>query len=201
MIFNLLKKKIKQFIKPKVKSDCKQKVPVIKYLDTSWLHLPTTPDQQRIENYLKTLSISGKKILHVGTGNSSFAKQFHLNNIIDSITIVNDEIEYAMSLNLPNYNCYKINKYSNEILNLSTKYDIISDNNLSSFACCRKHFEEMMRNYFSMLNKGGFIITDKMGMAYFQESAFQITVEDIKKVLPNANVKVIDKTVLIIKPN
>lgn len=207
MVLKFIKKTIKQliiipfrqFLKPKPKVYCKQEVSVIKYTDGSWLTIATTPDQQRIEDYLVKLAVSKKQILHIGTGNSSFAKQFYLNNKIDSVTIVDDEFQHALSLKLPNYNCFKINKYSNEILKLSTKYDVISDNNLSSFACCRKHFEGMMCNYFSLLKINGFIITDTKGMAYHQDFAFPISIEDIKKILPKAKIEIIDKTVLVIK--
>lgn len=190
---------VKAILRKKPKQDCKKNIPKIKYTDGSWLTIATTPDQQRIEDYLVKLAVSKKQILHIGTGNSSFAKQFCFNNNIDSVTIVDDELQHALSLKLPNYNCYKINKYSNEILKLSTKYDVISDNNLSSFACCRKHFEGMMCNYFSLLKINGFIITDTHGMVYHQDFAFPIAIEDIKKILPKAKIEIIDKTVLIIK--
>lgn len=189
----------RQLLKPKPKVYCKQKIPVINYTDGSWLTIATTPDQQRIEDYLGKLAVSNKQILHIGTGNSSFAKKFYFNNNINSVTIVDDEFQHVLSLNLTNYNCYKINKYSNEILQLPTKYDIISDNNIASYACCRKHFERMMRNYFSLLNPNGFIITDKKGMVYHLDFAFPITIEELKTILPEAEIEVVNETVLIKK--
>ncbi len=206
-MFDFVKKTIKrliilpfkQFFKPKPKVFCNQKTPVIKYSDGSWLTIATTPDQQRIENYLEQLGLTKKNILHVGTGNSSFAKKFYLTNRIDSITIVDDELNYARVLNLPNYNCLKINKYANEMLQLTTKYDVITDNNLSSFACCNVHFKNMMLNYFSLLNANGFIITDTKGMAYHQDFAFPTTIEEIQTILPEAVIEKFGETVLIKK--
>jgi hypothetical protein len=192
-----IKLPIRQLLKPKPKTFCKQQVPKVRYTDGSWLTVPTTPDQQRIEDYLKQQQISSKQILHIGTGNASFSKQFSSCNNIDSITIVEDEINNAISLKLPNYRCFRLNKYSNELLKLPTKYDIISDNNLSSYACCYKHFETMMCNYFSLLKPNGFIITDKKGMDYHLDFAFPITVETIKLILPEAEIVVIHETVLI----
>jgi len=207
MILRSIKKVIKKFIifpfrqltAPKKKEFCNQQIPKIKYTDGSWLTIATTPDQQRIEDYLTLQQITVKQILHIGTGNSSFAKKFHATNFIDSITIVDDELDYAIALNLPNYRCFKLNKYSNDLLRLPVKYDIISDNNLSSFACCQQHFEEMMRNYFALLKPNGYIITDKKGMAYHQDFAFPITVDDLKIILPEAKFSIQEHTVIIEK--
>lgn len=183
--------------KPKPKLDCNQHIPKIRYSDGSWLNIEVTPDQKRIMNYLKSINIENKTILHVGTGNSSFAKEFSNNNSIDSITVMEDELEHAKSLNLKNYNCIKLNKYSSELLQLEHRYDIISDNNLSSFACCKTHFIEMMNNYFALLKAGGVIITDKKGMEYHQDFAFPTSIEELKELFPNLSVKTNDLTIIL----
>lgn len=197
--YTFVRKNILKTFEKKPKENCNRAIPKAQYSDGSWLEIEVTPDQKRIEAYLKNIGIENKVILHVGTGNSSFATRFFKNNTIDSITVVEDELEHAKSLNLPNYNCFKLNKYSSDLKKLPHKYDFICDNNLSSFACCKTHFIEMMQNYITLLNENGRIITDIKGMAYHQNFAFPTSPEKIKQLFPDLEVDVVDLTVIISK--
>lgn len=206
MLLNRLKKILRQvqkkflsFFESKPQQNCSQVIPKIKYSDGSWLTIETTPDQKRIEDYLKKNDLKNKTILHIGTGNSSFAKEFCKNNKVDSITVVADELAYAQSLNLENYQCFKLNKYSSELKKLANKYDCIVDNNLSSFACCKVHFIEMIQNYISLLNDTGAIYTDQKGMEYHQSFAFPISINELKELFPQLAIKTDNFTIILSK--
>ena len=71
---------------------------------TYWEDRDITTDELDIINFLdKKKEIKSKSILHIGIGNSFFAKKFSLNNNITGITISQKEIAKAESLNLLNY--------------------------------------------------------------------------------------------------
>jgi hypothetical protein len=151
--------------------------PVVRY-EGSWVH-QTSPDQKRIESFLNQFGLQGKGLLHVGVGSSSIARKFFSRlEYLDGITLVDEEKKYAESLNLFNYHVYIINKYSETLLSLKKRYDIIIDNNLSSYACCLSHFKKMVENYIELLHPGGFIVTDREGLKYFT-SGFGMTYEDL----------------------
>lgn len=147
-----------------------------RYFDSSWLNKPTTPDQRRIEEYLSSLDLNNLRILHVGIGNSSLYKRFqHLN--IDGISIMQNEIKYAKSIGSK---VFLINKYSDELLSLGNCiYDIIIDNNLSSYACCKYHLLMMFRNYIAIMKEYGVILTDKQGLIYHGKNTFGLTYNDL----------------------
>lgn len=196
-LYNKLKARVNY---KKVKQYCRKEPPQIIYSDGSWVDIIVTPDQSRIQDYLNLLQIENKTILHVGIGNSTIAKQLHSKNIIDGITIVEEEIKFAKELNIPNYTCFVLNKYSNDTLDLPHKYDYIIDNNLSSYTCCVQHFEKMIHNYYhELLNLNGSIITDLKGMAYYQPGSFPITINDLKRLLPEAKINNFDNIVVITK--
>jgi len=127
----------------------------------------TTCDQTRLETFLDTLDLAGKRILHIGIGNSSFAERFNNHDaLIEGITISEEEYVHALSLGLDNYKVHTANKYSREFL-LKFKqhqFDIIVDNNLASFACCKYHLYSMFDNYLWCLKPAGRILTDQRGM-------------------------------------
>lgn len=130
-----------------------------------WTARETTQDQQRIERYLKSLPLRGKRILHVGVGNSGFARTFAPRcRSIRGLTISDEELAHARSLRIRNYECLKESKYAERAT--PGRYDLIIDNNPTGFACCRRHFGFMVHNYRSMLNQGGLILTDKVGLAW-----------------------------------
>jgi hypothetical protein len=126
----------------------------------------TTVDQSRIEAVLDKMELSGKNILHVGVGNSKFAERFAGRvNLIDGLTVNQNEKALADSLPISNYTAYLLNKYGREfLLTLTNRYDFVIDNNLASFACCKYHFYRMLDNYLWSMRPGGQILTDQQGM-------------------------------------
>ena len=135
---------------------------------TDWSERATTADQERIEDVLRSLDVSGRNILHIGIGNSSLATKFsHSASHIDGITLRENEIIVAKSLHLGNYRVRLLNKYApNLCREMGETYDFIVDNNPSTFCCCRVHFAYMLANYRSMLKRGGVILTDTVGLGW-----------------------------------
>ena len=126
----------------------------------------TTVDQARIEDALEEMPVAGRQILHVGVGNSQFAKRFGPRaRLIDGLTVSEPERALADSLLLANYSVFLLNKYGREFLQrIENRYDYVIDNNLASFACCKYHFHRMLDNYLWCLEPGGSILTEQAGM-------------------------------------
>ena len=143
--------------------DCRSIFPLVNYC--YWENKPQTTDEKEILHFLIKKKILKKNILHVGIGNSEVALQLGKYNKIVGITISKPEILSAKKKLIKNYKTYLINKYSNK-LNLLKKYkfDIVIDINLKSYSCCKKAFEKMFSTLSSLLNKNGFLITNKKGM-------------------------------------
>ena len=139
---------------------------------TYWEDRNTTSDELEIIDFLEnTYKLESKQVLHIGIGNSFFAKKFFKNNNIFGITISKKEIENANLLNLSNYKFLLCDKYSKnfirELNNL--KFDVIVDTNLKSYSCCHESFNFFMENLFNKLNDGGILITSKNGMRWFKK--------------------------------
>jgi hypothetical protein len=155
--------------------------PDFKYIEGSWVHRKVTSDQQRIVAYLQTNVHSQMDILHVGIGSSEPAKLLHyLVKSIDGVSVVTNECEYAQSLKLPNYQVFNLSKYSDEMLKLGKQYDFIIDNNLSSYACCITHFEQMLSQYLQLLKPSGKIISDTNGLRYYM-TGFGLNLNALKR--------------------
>ena len=137
---------------------------------TYWEDRDTTSDEIEIIDFLEnSYELKSKKILHIGIGNSFFAKKFFENQIF-GITISQKEIDLANSLSLPNYKVLLCDKYSlnfQEALN-SMSFDLIVDTNLKSYSCCQISFNFYMVNLFHKLNKNGILITSKNGMNWYK---------------------------------
>jgi hypothetical protein len=136
-----------------------------------WTQQQTTPDQVRIEAVLDTMALTGAQLLHVGVGNSKLAQRFASRlSGVDGLTVHHNEKIYADALAIANYTVYVLNKHSREVVSvLSHTYDFIIDNNLASFACCRKHFFIMLENYLSLLRSRGRILTCQIGMDAYHD--------------------------------
>ncbi|MFP5260395.1 MAG: hypothetical protein ACLGJB_00875 [Blastocatellia bacterium] len=142
----------------------------------------TTVDQARIEAELDKLNLGGKNILHVGVGNSKFARRFAGRaSLIDGLTVSHNEKTLADSAGISNYTVYLLNKYSREfILTIKNSYDFVIDNNLASFACCKYHFYLMLDNYIWSLKPGGRILTDQQGMDWvIEDPRWKLTYQDL----------------------
>jgi hypothetical protein len=142
----------------------------------------TTVDQARIEAQLDRMELTGRNILHVGIGNSRFAKRFASRvNLIDGLTVSHNEKALADSQEIAGYTAYFLNKYSRDfILTIKNRFDFIIDNNLASFACCKFHFYLMLDNYVWSLRPGGQILTDQQGMDWvIEDPRWKLTYDDL----------------------
>ena len=130
----------------------------------------TTDERQIIDEILKDKFLINKNILHIGIGNSELAKTLDSSNKIYGISISNNEINYAKSLNLENYIIFFCDKYSIKLRNIfqNIKFSLIIDTNLKSYSCCQNAFDFMMKNLFNYLEPGGKIITSINGMKWFK---------------------------------
>ena len=137
---------------------------------TYWENREITSDEFEIINFLeKSYDLKSKSILHIGIGNSFFAKKFFKNQIF-GITISQKEIDLAYSLRLSNYKVLLCDKYSlnfKEKLN-NISFDLIVDTNLKSYSCCQDSFNFYMENLFYKLKKNGTLITSKNGMNWYK---------------------------------
>jgi len=151
----------------------------LSYSDGSWIHRKTTRDLRNIQTFLAGAS-RPLKVLQVGVGNSSLFQTTgdRLSELV-GITVVQDEVDFAQQSFPDEFGSkYKVNfcnKYSSELSFLGTDFDYIVDNDLSSYACCKKHFGDMLRAYSHMLAKDGQILIGFNGLGYF-DSGFGLTV-------------------------
>ena len=139
---------------------------------TYWEDRIVTTDEVDIINYLKKQNnLNSKSILHIGIGNSYFAKKFYKNNKITGLTVSQKEIGKANNLNLINYKVFLCDKYSKEFETSlrHIKFDLIVDTNLKSYSCCLNAFNYFMKNLINKLNKKGILITSKNGMNWFKK--------------------------------
>ena len=148
------------------------------YSDGSWVERKTTSDLRLIQDFL-----SSKKdisILQVGTGNMSLYKSLcKVSSIFFGITIVKAEAELGRkTLSEFSDNRSKVvilNKYSADFSFLGgEKVSIIIDNDIASYACCKYHFNEMLRVYSELITENGIILIGLKGLGYF-DNGFGLT--------------------------
>lgn len=141
--------------------------------EVDWTNRATTPDQLAVVRVLEGYDLSAKRILHVGAGNSQFALTFASKVVsIDALTVSVNELNHGRRLRLPNYTTYLRNKYEPGLpAFLARRYDVIVDNNLGSFCCCRYHLQTMLEEYAELLNPDGVILTDQKGMDWKSDLA------------------------------
>lgn len=132
-----------------------------------WTALETTPDQKRIEEYLRHSKLSGRSVLHVGVGNSSLAERMagRTGRIVGT-TIARNEATHGASLGIRNYDVEMHNKYSGRPLQHAARFDFIVDNNPTTFCCCLHHLMTMMDFYEQSLTQDGQILTDRAGLGW-----------------------------------
>src|SRR5215472_10918804 len=150
------------------REDCGREQPDVSPNDEAidWTRQETTRDQVHIETILDPMPLTGARLLHVGVGNSKLAHRF-ANRVrsIDGLTVHRNEKIYAEALGITNYTVHVLNKHSREARSaLAHTYDFIIDNNLASFACCKKHFRVVLENYIAVLRSQGLILTCQIGM-------------------------------------
>ena len=129
----------------------------------------TTNDQLRIEEVIVSSGIGlGGALLHIGIGNSGLAQRLGAKfNRITGITIQQGEIEKALGFGLPNYTVSFDNKHVEGLAKrLDGPFDVIVDNNPTTFCCCRAHLIAMMENFNALLAPGGMLLTDRKGLRW-----------------------------------
>jgi len=139
---------------------------------TYWEDRAVTTDELGIIDFLDNeKDIKFKSVLHIGIGNSYFAKKFAKRFNITGITISEKEVKKANSMNLINYQAYLLDKYSSQFKNFLDKntFDLIIDTNLKSYTCCQETFEFMISNIFKSINPNGMLITSINGMKWFKD--------------------------------
>jgi hypothetical protein len=136
---------------------------------TSWESQPTSPAEVAVIEFLKSQPrlYMGKRLLHVGVGNGSLPAEFavHLAQYI-GITISLPEIaRFEKNLaGVENAKALLLNKYDPRMYaKIHGEFDVIIDTLLKSFACCEKHFEQMMDFFASILKSGGTLLTTEAG--------------------------------------
>lgn len=149
----------------------------VDYSDTA-----TTPDQERIESLLEARFPTGGALLHVGVGNSSLARRMGGRwERVDGLTVSAAELELARSLDLTGYHVALADKYDPAASDvLPGPYDVVVDNNPTSFACCRAHQDALMGRYAGWIAPAGVLLTDRAGMAWtVGDPRWAITVRDL----------------------
>ena len=139
---------------------------------TYWEDRNITTDELEIIKFLENNNdFKFKKVLHIGIGNSYFAKKFSNTNKIIGITISQKEIHKARTMNLKDYQFYLLDKYSINFKDFldENKFDLIVDTNLKSYSCCQDSFEYMMNNILKSINSNGMLITSINGMKWFKK--------------------------------
>jgi hypothetical protein len=111
---------------------------------------------------------NNSRVFHVGVGNSNLANRFSpLVSMIVGISIYENEISHALTINIDNYFPFLLNKYAMPMRPaFSAEFDFVVDNNPSGFCCCYFHFCRMMVAYRDLLRSNGQIITDREGLGW-----------------------------------
>lgn len=139
---------------------------------TNWESEPTSGAELAIMMRLKAnrRSYAGKRMLHVGVGNCSLPLAFapRLAHYV-GVTISQPELQLfeRRCANLSNARAFMFNKYDPRAYpSLSGEFDIIIDTLLKSYACCEKHFLDMMGFYAAKLSVGGVLLTTETGVMF-----------------------------------
>jgi hypothetical protein len=138
-----------------------------------------TDDQMAINRWLTRAPLAGKRILHVGAGNSSIASLLADDvDAVVAVTVSVDEWRHAQRLDLPGYTPLLMNKHGETFANAfdAGSFDYIVDNNLSSFACCQKHFERYFAAIAEAMAEDGVILTHWFGMQW----VLDVGVDDVE---------------------
>jgi hypothetical protein len=160
-------------------------LPEIHYSDGSWTARETSSDLRQIQDFLRSAP-AGLKIFQAGIGKSSlFGLMRETVSEVVGVTIVDDEIAYAERLFPADVGTkYKVsiaNKYSADIATCGKGFDYIVDNDLSSYACCKRHVRDMLKAYREMLKPHGGVLVGLKGLGYF-DTGFGLTEGRMRKI-------------------
>lgn len=143
----------------------------------SWVNKPTTGDQRKIESYLLDKETKGKKILHIGIGNSSFAEKLcSTGNIVYGLTIYQSEFDHAISKEIDNYHLFMGNKY---VYLPKVEVDIIVDNNPSTYSPNREAYDYYISEVSDKLDIGGHFVSHEQGLTYAVHDGFPTSSEEL----------------------
>lgn len=162
--------------------------------ELDWSNKNDTADQVAMNNYvrLRAPSLKGKSILHVGAGRHSVAALLRDAARIVALTIVPDELRSAPQQG--NYRVFLCEKYRAFTSTSAPagcpaeedrhEYSMILDNNLSSFSCCAKHFEDYIATLAAALAPGGEIVTHLKGAKWSSRNSagIKLDVSELKSI-------------------
>ena len=137
-----------------------------------WENRAVTNDEKSIIKFIENQKFTKKlKILHIGVGNSYAYEKLSLNHAITGITLSKGEIVKSQLYKDDKYRVIYCDKFSINFKELfyKSKFDIVIDNNLKSYACCQKSFEFMFENLVNSLSETGMILSNKNGMKWFKK--------------------------------
>ncbi|MGH8079844.1 MAG: methyltransferase domain-containing protein [Lysobacter sp.] len=140
-----------------------------------------TEDQAAINRWLEQADLTGRDVLHIGTGNSSVARLLAgTARRIASVTVARNEWEHGRTLGLQDYSVHLLNKHSLAFAEqfAPASFDCILDNNLASFACCQRHLERYFEALVRLLKPDGFVLTHWLGMQW----TLDVGVDDVEAV-------------------
>jgi hypothetical protein len=139
---------------------------------TSFEAQPTSGAEAAIIAYLRSdpQRYMGKRLLHVGVGNSSLPVEF-AGDLAEyfGITISLPEVELFEQecAGVENARALLMNKYDpRAFASIPGQFDLIVDTLLKSCACCEKHFEQMMEFFAAKLTSRGTLITTESGVQW-----------------------------------
>ena len=112
--------------------------------------------------------LTGKRVLHVGIGNSDLAKELVPRGAhVVGITVLSIELEVGEALALEGYEPSLANKNDRESLRrLGGSFNFIIDPHITGYACCEGHLKDMFEGYLEALAPGGKLITAIGGLKY-----------------------------------
>lgn len=134
-----------------------------------WENREVTTDEIDIYDFLKNkkYKFKNKKILHIGVGNSFFAKKLITSHCsILGITISYPELIVSKNVDKKKYNVFLINKFSEKFQSkkILNNFDLIIDPNLKTFACCEDGFLFFFNILIKKMKKNSILITSRKGM-------------------------------------
>ena len=139
---------------------------------SSWESKPTTEAETAVIAFLQQRPqlYAGKRLLHVGVGNCSLpAALADALAAYVGLTVSLPETQLFVEKFATTEHCkvLLVNKYdSRHYSKIEGCFDLIVDVNLKSFACCEKHFDQLMALYAERLNSAGTLITAESGVVF-----------------------------------
>ncbi len=134
--------------------------------------LPTSGAELAVMAFLKSQPqrYMAKRLLHVGVGNSSLpiafaadlAEYVGITISLPEIAVFEDKLAGVRNATVTLVNKYDPGMY----VKIHGNFDIIVDTLLKSYACCEKHFGQMMEFFAAKLTSGGTLITTETGVLW-----------------------------------